>query len=123
MFGHEKLISMRKQGFTPISIFVDDSKVCSDWFNPGERYGEVWESESPHICILPEETLELLDLRFSVGLVVHIGASSERRAKELLAAFKEHADTIVSCYGEQVEGKDYFEMKWSELWHKYSVIQ
>lgn len=109
MIGHEKIIQLRKVGKVPIIVFVDEYKVCLNW-----------EEFNDHVSVYigPEEPLELLDLRWSVGLVVSTGSTSEKRAKELLEAFKPYCNTVASSHSFQPEGKSYFLTEWSEVWHR-----
>ena len=117
MQGHEGILKLRKKGFIPTSIFVSESTFCSDWFNPGEKYGEQWEMDYPHVCILPDEPIELLDLRFSVGTVVHISGDSVERSKAVLEAFKgAGAQRVIGCVSKKVEGKEYYINEWMETW-------
>lgn len=110
MLGHEPLLKLRMQGFSPSVVFVNETIVGTDWFEHGD-YATV--------CITPDEPLELLDLRFCMGLVVSVGSTSENRAKRLLEAFKgAGAQTVASSHCYQVKSKEYFETGWSEIWHK-----
>ena len=119
MIGHLPIINLRKQGFSPTVIFVSDVYDSNNWYNPGEKYGEVWEHDHATVCILPDEPLELLDLRFCVGLRVLANFGTEKRAKQVLEAFKgASAQTVVSSHCYQVEGKDFFTTGWSEVWNK-----
>ena len=113
MLGHEKIFSLRSTGFTPRDIFVDESNVFYDWYTK-DVYGG---PDHFAVCILPDETLEMLDLRFCVGLVVHISSSSEKRVKELLEAFKKAgAKVVASIATKRVEGKSFYKTEWSEIW-------
>jgi hypothetical protein len=86
MRGQDALIAFRKEGGRPSGVWVshaaDPHKGWSSWnkYKGHDRY--------PEVEILPTEVPELLDLRFAVGLVVHVsGMSSHKKAKSLHDAF------------------------------------
>lgn len=118
MLGHEPIVSLRKRGVSVQNVFITENDVCSDWDKPGERYGQVWEMDCPTVCIYPDEPLERLDLRFSVGTVVHITSGTEVRAKQLLEAFRVYANTVVSSSVVQANGKSFFNTEYFELWQQ-----
>ena len=72
MFGHLPIIEMRKGGFKPKSIFINDSPDSSarDWHEPGRKYSQEWSKDHPKVSI-HGETIDGLDLRFVRGVTVH----------------------------------------------------
>ena len=86
MKGHDALIAFRQEGGQPKGVWVshaiDLHKGYSTWnkYKGHDRY--------PEVEILQTEVPELLDLRFCMGLVVHVsGMSSYQKAKSLHDAF------------------------------------
>jgi hypothetical protein len=86
MKGHDALIAFRKEGGKPAGVWVvhapDAHKGWSLW---GKYKGH---DKYPEVEILPTEVPELLDLRFCMGLVVHVsGMHLYQKAKSLHDAF------------------------------------
>ena len=82
MRGHDALITFRKEGGRPAGVWVvhapDPHKGWSLWnkYKGHDKY--------PEVEILPTEVPELLDLRFCMGLVVHVsGMNLYKKAKPL----------------------------------------
>ena len=120
MRGHEKLIAMRLAGKAPSAVFLNDfpeKVLCREWHNPGERYGQVWETEHPQICV-HGDPISSLDLRFLQGMTVHINSTSEARAKALFAKAKWFgAKTIGAVHTD--ETKPYLKQSgWTEIWRQ-----
>lgn len=85
MRGHEKIIELRRRGVTPEHVFLDD------W--PKSLDGVIDEvdvsADAPGLC----------DLRFLVGLNVHIASADERRAKAFCeAAMRASAALVIATY-------------------------
>ena len=87
MRGHQKLIDLRRDGFKPPVVFLNDYRadpsIAEDIFD-----GSVIE--------IAGEDLERLDLRFLVGLRVSAGATTESRAKAILEACKRGGAAMVA---------------------------
>lgn len=84
MRGHQEIIKMRLDRVAPKAIFVyygeDKSKAWSSW----PKYS----IEFADIEILPIENINQLDLRFAVGLPVHISTNEPyKKVKALHDAF------------------------------------
>lgn len=79
MRGHEALIAMRRQGAKPRRVTLLTT--------PGyDRWVATWPTEFPaypDIEIAPEDTPERLDLRFLVGLQVHVDGADETRVERV----------------------------------------
>jgi hypothetical protein len=78
MKGHVELLKLRIDGFKPRGLWVcyghDPLKGWNTWSKAGDTLA------FPEIEILPIENINQLDLRFAVGLTVHI-ASNENITK------------------------------------------
>jgi hypothetical protein len=84
MRGHQEIIKMRLDRVAPKAIFVyygeDKSKSWANW--------PKYTIEFPDVEILPIENINQLDLRFAVGLPVHISSSQPyKKVKALHNAF------------------------------------
>lgn len=86
MRGHLQLIKLRLSGFVPTGIWVnygeDKNNNCLHWTK--------WDDTLPYpeIEILPIENINQLDLRFSVGLTVHLTTKENyEKATKLHKAF------------------------------------
>ena len=84
MRGHQQIIKMRLDRVAPKAIFVhygeDKTRGWSSW----PRYS----IEFPDVEILPIENINQLDLRFAVGLPVHITSREPyQKVKALHNAF------------------------------------
>jgi len=97
MKGHDALIAMRKEGRQPRGVWIchaiDNTRGWATWqkYAGFDRY--------PEIEILPTESPELLDLRFVVGLTVHVGgmkvyAKAKRLHKALVDAKAKRVITV-----------------------------
>ena len=87
MRGHDKLIAMRMAGKTPDCVSLWDFDMDTDW----ARWGDL-----PRVCVKGTPTIDM-DLRFVIGLTVHIEAHSEDRAEEMLAKCVEAGAVIVAA--------------------------
>jgi hypothetical protein len=88
MKGHDKLVEHRKLGKPVAGVWIchgeDNSKSWMQWdkYRGFDRYPEVQISQT--------ESPGLLDLRFAVGLVVHVsGCKNYEKAKRLHEALVE----------------------------------
>jgi hypothetical protein len=79
MKGHEPLLAMRRAGFTPLSVHftVGPDPLCTDWPKFGNRAS---------VEIEPSDAVSRLDLRYVVGLEVHVLGHDEVRVVELHGA-------------------------------------
>ena len=78
MHGHLPLIAMRKRGIKPGIVFLNDypCETSKDWHNPGEEFGESWGLDHATVCTVGD-VIQLLDLRFLVGMRVSITSTTE----------------------------------------------
>ena len=124
MYGHEKLIEMRKAGMKPSGlVFIDDqpSVIAKDWHNPGEKYAQVWRPDSPTICT-HGDVIQMLDMRFLVGLKVSVESENLTRAKALFEKAKASGAAVVAgSHSILTKGlRDSIVVKtgWCEIWRK-----
>ena len=85
MRGHEALIEMRRNRIKPSMVFIFDDDYLPNWHVVGDY---------PEISV-PEERPDRLDLRFLIGLSVHISASTKKRAQDLFDACEKAGAAIV----------------------------
>ena len=119
MYGHLPIIKMRQQGTKPKAIFVNDfhCKTAIDWSDPGRKYGEQWNPDNPTVSVAGDE-IRKLDLRFLVGVTVHISSPSEQRAKELFSrAIEMGAHTVGACHS-IVDARPSDPLGWFEIYRK-----
>lgn len=88
MRGHEPIITMRKQGVKPLFVYVDDVGADTHW----HRYGA-----TPNVEITANESLEMLDLRWAVGLDIRASINGVDRAKDVFYAFQRVSPKRVIC--------------------------
>jgi len=97
MNGHQALLTMRRAGQVPGLIFVDDDdeemtrELASTWTANGYRGVFL-----PHVRIEARDIPEALDLRFVVGLRVHVYCSRGlMRQKRLFRALIEAKASMI----------------------------
>jgi hypothetical protein len=94
MRGHLELLKMRIEGLKPRGLWVcygtDHSKGYEAW----SKAGDTW--PYPEIEIQPIENLNQLDLRFAIGLTVHISSEEPLpKLKNIHNAFvRAHAKSV-----------------------------
>lgn len=86
MRGHNDLIAMRCAGLAPVSVWLHDQPIDTEW----AKWGDV-----PRVCVANDPVVDL-DLRFVVGLVVHIESHDVRRAEQLFSKCIEAGASIVA---------------------------
>ena len=123
MTGHEPLIDMRKAGQRPEAVFLDDfaNPMAKDWHNPGQRFGQSWPMDYPHIELAPNDNPRNLDLRFVVGLQVHIASAQEGRAKALFERAKQCGAAVVAASVLEPGIPPKKQTGWLEIWHRESA--
>jgi hypothetical protein len=107
MKGHENLIQMRLNGRKPKALWVylqaqPKSDYHWDTFTSG--------LDMPEVFIEPRENIRTLDLRFVVGLTVHVVGGNEERVRAIVRALEDaKAKAIYAVAGDQVivSGADY----------------
>jgi hypothetical protein len=87
MHGHDKLIAMRIGGKVPKSVILVDFDFDTDW----AQWGDL-----PRICVKGDAVVDM-DLRFVVGLIVHIETHCPERAEAILSKCIENGAVIVAA--------------------------
>jgi len=97
VIGDKTIVDMRMAGQALVRDVIDvytDIKPSRDW----HRYGEVAE-----VGIEPGDYLDLLDLRFAIGLRVNVHGTDAERVAEVAAAFvRAKADRVIATVFEHV---------------------
>jgi hypothetical protein len=99
MRGHEPLVAMRLRGHVPAAVFVDADgtlprSFTSGWTTPAYPGATL----HAHIVIDPTDAVPLLDLRFVVGLVVHVDGADAQRVSEIgVACLEAGARRVVTA--------------------------
>lgn len=102
MRGHEPLLAMRRQGkLSSRNVCVCDGDLEIDIYL-ANRWHEVPSSATglyePHVVIEEKDIPENLDLRFCIGLNVHLTAyRGEERAQRLFKALREAKPELLGC--------------------------
>lgn len=112
MNGHNALIALRQQRMAPKIVFINDYPCETDWHVLGDAVT---------ICT-HGDVIQLLDLRFLVGLTVSISSPSEIRAKALFAAAKAAGARTVGACHIQGEKRLWEQSGWSQVWHKHAEV-
>ena len=112
MKGHERLIDMRRAGKAPRFVFLNDYPCKTDWFeNPGDAVTVCTHGDS----------VELIDLRFLVGLKVSISGEDEARVKKLYERCKAIGVGMVAACHLQPGVKQWDQAGWAEVWKRPEV--
>lgn len=108
MKGHEDIISLRRARQAPAMVFINDYPCKTDWLR---------ERAAATVCT-HGDVIQMLDLRFLVGLKVSISSDSEVRAKALMEACRNAgAHTVAACHVQ--EGRQPWQQSgWCEVWSK-----
>ena len=88
MRGHQALLTLRSQKKRPQGVWISHGRSpdCMVWHLAADTL------PYPEIEIMPTENPEVLDLRFVVGLTVHVsGCHDYKIAKKLHEALKQAA--------------------------------
>lgn len=86
MNGHRELITMRRAGFKPAFVFVNDYPCHTDWAKFGDH---------PTISV-DGDTPELQDFRFLVGVTAIVAGFDADRVKRIATACQAHAKRVVA---------------------------
>jgi len=107
MRGHERIIALRKSGIKPALVFINDYPCRTDWFEHHD-----------HATVCTHgDVIQLLDLRYLVGLRVSISASSEIRAKALFDQVRLAGAQTVAAAHIRDELPPHRQTGWCEIWH------
>lgn len=106
MRGHEDIIAMRKMGQAPANIHINDYPCHTDWYDYNEE---------ATVCVAGEP-IKTLDLRFLVGMAVHIASCDESRAKALFEACKRASCKFVIACHIQENVPNWKQAGWIGVW-------
>lgn len=108
MRGHEPLIAMRKAGKLPASVWfeVDSGEAWRNW---PQYLGVNWarfpgKIGSADVLIEPDDSIPRLDLRFVVGMTVHVQGVDANRVGQLHYACRE-AGRYAGCVRSGAQGR------------------
>lgn len=112
MRGHEPIIAMRQRGKKPAFVFINDYPCDTDWVPHGD-----------HATVSTAgDVIQLLDLRFLIGLKVSISAESEVRAMALFDQCKAAGAACVGAAHIDKTRKPWDQHGWSSVWHKATEV-
>ena len=98
MRGHQALIALRRDKKRPQGVWISHraSPDCMVWHLHADTL------PYPEIEILPTESPEALDLRFVVGLIVHVNGCEDYNAGKRLhdALVKAGAQRVITVIGD-----------------------
>jgi hypothetical protein len=87
MRGYEAIIAMRQRRQAPAWVWVSEN---------GDDWGK-FNDAMPTVIIEPNERVEQLDLRWSIGLNLSIAAIGEKRINQLKDAFLKASPKRMIC--------------------------
>lgn len=101
MIGDREVLEFRKAGGRLVDgvlhVHTDGIKVNRDWIRFGER---------AEVGIEPTDYPELLDLRFALGLRVHVEGTDSQRVDAVAAAFSQaKAARVLTTVFAKVNGR------------------
>lgn len=83
MTGHDLIISLRRRGYAPACIHIDD------WQHHATEDGDT-------VCLSPADVPEQQDWRFVVGLPVIVAGEDAGRVARIAAACAKYAKRVVA---------------------------
>lgn len=92
MNGHRELIAMRRSGFKPAFVFVNDYPCDTNWAKWGDH---------PTVCV-SGDTPELEDYRFLVGTTVILAGFDATRIERFSKACEAHAKRVIATVSTQL---------------------
>lgn len=94
MRGHENIIALRKQGLRPAGhISLADYPVRDELL----RWSYAEDGQFPTVCTAGD-SVDALDLRFVVGMPVHIAGDDMRRVQKLAQKARAAGAAMVACF-------------------------
>jgi len=112
MRGHEAILAMRQAGKRPSFVFLNDYPCETAW----QQHGD-------HATVSTDgDVVQLLDLRFLVGLKVSISSESEVRAMALFDQCKAAGASCVGAAHIDKTRKPWDQHGWSSVWHKDAEV-
>lgn len=92
MNGHRDLIAMRRAGFKPAFVFVNDFPCQTDWAKWGDH---------PTVSV-DGDTPELEDFRFLVGVTAIVAGFDAERVQRIAQSCQAHAKRVVASVSTQI---------------------
>lgn len=96
MIGHMPLIEIRKAGKAPKAVWIwvgmDGKKWAASWADFEDTLAH------PKVCIEDKDRIDQLDLRFLVGMQVHIDGNDDRVLEAHLASLKAGAKDVFTLW-------------------------
>lgn len=92
MNGHRELLTMRRAGFKPAFVFVNDFPCKTDWAKWGE-----YPTVSTH-----GDTPELEDFRFLVGVTAVVAGFDGARIARIAKACEAHAARVIATTSQKL---------------------
>lgn len=94
MRGHENIVAMRLQGLKPAGhVSLTDGSIPAKHL----RWEYPEDARHPAVCT-DGDPVEALDLRFLIGLAVHIRGDNQNRIKQLAAKARAAGAEMVACF-------------------------
>lgn len=109
MIGHDRIIELRRSGKAPAMIFVNDYPMDKAILRDRETIDTVCTNG---------DVIQLLDMRFVVGLKVSIGSTTEQRAKALAEKCKASGAVVVAACHIKDDRPTWKQDGWAEVWRK-----
>ncbi len=92
MRGHEPIITMRRNGRKPATVYLETSMWAPEWAD-WPRTDQV----DARVHIEARDSIERLDLRFVIGCQVRIDGNDQPRVRDLFAAARDHgAERVIA---------------------------
>lgn len=109
MYGQDQIIKNRLAGIAPRVVFIFDDPLPRDFIN---------EREVADTVCTAGDVIQLLDLRFLVGMRVSLTSSSELRAKAMFERCKAAGAVVVAGCHTMDPSKGDWRKSWCEIWKK-----
>lgn len=93
MNGHRELIAMRRAGFKPSFVFVNDFPCKTDW----AKFGDY-----PTVSV-DGDTPEIEDFRFLVGVTAVVSGFDSERITRISKACEAHAKRVIASVTNQID--------------------
>lgn len=104
MIGHKHVIDMRMDGVKPDALFLEIDSEPPCWWRASSYPHEC--EDLPNIFVPKGEPFARLDLRFMVGLMVHLRAPTLPRMVEgLYACKKANAARVLALVVDEEKGR------------------
>lgn len=92
MTGHEHILALRRSGYRPACVWVDDM-------------AHRWTDDGMTVSLSPSDTPELLDWRFLKGLTVVVAGTDAARVARIAQQCHAHAKRVLSTVFQHAGGR------------------